>query len=285
MSAIFGPEDVSSAIHAANICDTKDIPYIDTRYDAFSMMPVVNMYPAAASLAKMITDLVIAAEWKSFTILYEQPIWLPRVAELLQLYDPKGYTITIRRIDLGLPVKNYRAMLRRVKMSSDHCIIIECSAESLVEVLKQAQQIGIMIDKYHYIITNLDAQTIDLEPYQYSGANITVLRMVDTSSPILVNYAEYLKNLPLPAEEDEEKKEGEGEGDGEEKTEEEAPPPEPEEDAPKEGEEEEEEKPKGDDEEEEDNEDEDGGEEERKEEENNPPADGNETPGLYKFLL
>lgn len=204
VSAIFGPEDTTSSMHAANICDTKDIPYIDTRYDAFSMMPVVNMYPAAASLQKLITDIVLAGDWKSFTILYEQPEWLPRVAELLKLYDPKGYTITVRRLDYGFDVKNYRAILRRVKMSSDTCIIIDSSIESLPEIMKQAQQIGIMIDKYNYIITNLDAHTIDLEPYQYSGANITVLRTIDTTSPILASYAEYLKNQP-----EEEKKEGE----------------------------------------------------------------------------
>lgn len=182
------------------------MPYIDTRFDAFSVMPIVNVYPAASTLSKMLTDLVLAAEWKSFTILYEQPEWLPRVAELLQIYDPKGYTITVRRLEFGLEIKDYRSILRRIKLSSDTCIIIECSIDILDEVLKQAQQIGILIEKYSYIIASLDAHTIDLTPYQYSGANITILRMVDTSSPILESYAEYLKGLPA---EEEEKKEEE----------------------------------------------------------------------------
>lgn len=199
------------------------MPYIDTRFDGFSVMPVVNMYPAASSLSKMLTDLVLAAGWESFTILYEQPEWLPRVADLLQMYDPKGYTITVRRLEFGLEVKDYRAMLRRVKMSSDTCIIIECSIDILDEVLKQTQQIGILIEKYSFIIVTLDAHTIDLEPYQYSGANITVLRMVDTSSPIVESYAEYLKSLP--AEEEEKKEEGNPDNpDGEENPESEPEP-------------------------------------------------------------
>lgn len=53
-----------------------------------------------------------------------------------------------------------------------------------------------MVDKYHFIITNLDAQTIDLEPFQYSGANITILRMIDTTSNPIIKYAEYVNNLP-----------------------------------------------------------------------------------------
>lgn len=64
-----------------------------------------------------------------------------------------------------------------------------------------------MVDKYHFIITNLDAHTIDLEPFQYSGANITVLRMVDTASTFLAEYGEYLKKTA-----EAEKPEGEGEG-------------------------------------------------------------------------
>lgn len=50
-----------------------------------------------------------------------------------------------------------------------------------------------MIDKYHFFITNLDAHTIDLEPFQYSGANITIMRMTDTTSQPLADYGEFLK--------------------------------------------------------------------------------------------
>lgn len=66
-----------------------------------------------------------------------------------------------------------------------------------------------MIDKYHFIITNLDAYTIDLEPYQYSGANITILRMIDSENAILSEYGEYLKKA---AEEEEKPKPGDEEG-------------------------------------------------------------------------
>lgn len=77
----------------------------------------------------------------------------------------------------------------------------------------QAQQIGLLIDKYHFIITNLDAHTIDLEPFQYSGANITILRMVDASSAFLTGYGDYVKQAAKkekPAEEHEENPEDEG---------------------------------------------------------------------------
>lgn len=68
--------------------------------------------------------------------LFQAP-WLSRVSELLKINDPKGYTVTIRKINLGLPNDNYRPVLRRVKLSSDIRIVLECSVEALSEVLKQ----------------------------------------------------------------------------------------------------------------------------------------------------
>lgn len=65
--------------------------------------------------------------------------WLSRVSELLKLYDPKEYTVTVRRINLGLANNNYRSVLRRVKLSGDLHIVLECSIDALPEVLKQVR--------------------------------------------------------------------------------------------------------------------------------------------------
>lgn len=99
------------------------------------------MYPDPESIAQMVTELVVAAEWQSFTILYENPEWLPHLSKLLELYDPKGDTITVKRIDVGLPTRNFRTALREVKQSSDVCIVIECSIENLGEILKQVRRL------------------------------------------------------------------------------------------------------------------------------------------------
>lgn len=88
----------------------------------------------------------------------------------------------------------------------------------------------------------MDAHTIDLEPFQYSGANITILRMVDTSNALMTEYGEYVKTIPKdekPAEEGGEGDNPEGENPGEENPEEfnEENPEENEEPPPNEGEE------------------------------------------------
>lgn len=45
--------------------------------------------------------------------------------------------------------------------------------------MKQAQQIGMMSDYHSYLITSLDLHTVNLEPFQYGGTNITAFRLVD----------------------------------------------------------------------------------------------------------
>lgn len=109
--------------------------------------------------------------------------WLPHLAELLKVYDSKGFTITIKQLDLKLPSNNFRQVLRNVKLSEAKNIIIDCSVELLPEVLKQAQQVGLMSDQHHIIISCLDFHTLDLELYQYGGTNITGLRLIDPEHP------------------------------------------------------------------------------------------------------
>lgn len=107
------------------------------------------------------------------------------------MYDPKGHTITVRQLDLGLPNNNYRSVLRRVKLAQDIHIVLDCSAKILPEVLKQAQQVGLMTDYHQFIITNLDLHTLDLEPYQYSSTNITGIRLYDPEDLRVQQITEY----------------------------------------------------------------------------------------------
>lgn len=48
----------------------------------------------------------------------------------------------------------------------------------------QALQVGLLTPDRNIIITNLDAQTINLVPFQYTGANITLFRIINPDQPI-----------------------------------------------------------------------------------------------------
>lgn len=203
--------------------DAKEMPHIDLRYDPASTATSVNIFPDAEALAAAYVDIIRAFGWESFTILFENgrsvgsesplPRWINKMillapymigmSELLKLYDPKGETITVRQLDLGIS-NNYRAILRRVQQSGEKYIVLHCSVEILPEVLKQAQQVGLMTDDHYFIITSLDLHTVDLEPYQYGGTNITGMRLIDPEDARTVQITNYwrekeeLKGVELP---------------------------------------------------------------------------------------
>lgn len=74
-----------------------------------------------------------------------------------------------------LSFKIFRSILKEVWLSEETHFVLDCSTENLIEILTQAQQIGLMTNKHHYLITNLDAHILDLEPFQYSETNITAV--------------------------------------------------------------------------------------------------------------
>lgn len=127
--------------------------------------------------------------------IYRSASWLPRAAALLKMYDPKEYTVTVRRITTNQSDNNYRSVLRAVRLSQDVHIVLECSVETLPEVFKQALQVGLLTDQHQFIVTTPDMHTIDLEPFQHSGVNITGIRLVNPENPLVQEVANGIAEL------------------------------------------------------------------------------------------
>nr|QHN69171.1 ionotropic receptor 2 [Sirex noctilio] len=183
IAGVFGPQDKLASEHVQSICDSMEVPHIAARWDPEQVRgKVINLYPHADALATVFYRLVKEYNWKAFTILYENSDSLIRMNKLLKLWNPKGHTVTIHHLGDG---PDFRNVLRNVKRSADYNIVIDCSYDILSEVLRQAQQIGIMSDRHSYIVSSLDLQTLDLEPYQYSEMNFTGVRMIDPEDSVV----------------------------------------------------------------------------------------------------
>lgn len=135
--SVFGPKSLLASAHASSICDAKEIPYIDPYFDLETKLSIVNMYPSQNALGQFLIDVVNASGWTDFTVLYETPSWLPRVAPLLQVFNDRGYVIPVRRIDNELENKNTESVFNLVKQWNATNILIQCSNELLPEVMAQ----------------------------------------------------------------------------------------------------------------------------------------------------
>lgn len=126
--------------------------------------------------------MVRAWGWKSFTIIYETNEGLVRLQELLKAHGPSEFPIAVRQLsDSG----DYRSLLKQIKNSAEAHIVLDCTTEKIYDVMKQAQQIGMMSDYHSFLITSLDLHTVDLEEFKYGGTNITALRLVNPDNSLV----------------------------------------------------------------------------------------------------
>lgn len=190
IGSLFGPSHFYASKHLLNLCDEKEIPFIEIYENIKST--ALNLYPDQATIANALRNLIDAYEWPSFTLLYESGDYLGLVTELISLYSTDGPVMNVRKYDLQINA-NYRTILRKIRKSEDNCILIIGSAESIYEVLKQGQEVGILNDAYKFIIGNLDFQSIDLESFRHSEANITGIRMFSPENPSVKELITYLE--------------------------------------------------------------------------------------------
>ena len=91
--------------------------------------------------------------------------------------------------------EGYRPTLRELSDMGAKNLVLACSKDILWHVLNQAQQIGLItqqvqtttltLPQFNWILTNLDAHTVDFRPFKYDFTNFTVMRMVDYSKPFV----------------------------------------------------------------------------------------------------
>ncbi|XP_050099710.1 glutamate receptor ionotropic, kainate 2-like isoform X2 [Anopheles aquasalis] len=187
VTAIFGPSSILTAGIVGSVCKTLEIPHIVTHWDpeplggtdpALQAMSI-NLYPEADVLSRALADLIVDYSWKSFTIIYDTDEGLMRLKDILQIHGPNDAPITVRQIDDD---PDYRPLLKDIQSSGESHIILEIRPERIVELLRQAKEVKMLEEYQSYIITSLDAHTMDFEELRYSRSNITALRLMDTKS-------------------------------------------------------------------------------------------------------
>lgn len=136
--AVIGPKSPLASAHIANMCDAKEIPFIDTYMDFDAKKTTINLYPSQDTLSCLLIDIVNKYEWKDFTILYEAPFYIKRISPLMQERNNKFGIITIQPIEVGT---SFHDTLKKVKELGDRSknIIIESSIDHLFEIMEQVK--------------------------------------------------------------------------------------------------------------------------------------------------
>uniref|UniRef100_A0A087XB14 Glutamate receptor n=1 Tax=Poecilia formosa TaxID=48698 RepID=A0A087XB14_POEFO len=192
VGAVFGPSHSSSVSAVQSICNALEVPHIQTRWkhpsvdnkDSF----YINLHPEYASISRAVLDIVQFYKWKAVTVVYEDATGLIRLQELIKA--PSRYTIKIKIRQLPSGSKDARPLLKEMKKGKEFFVIFDCSYQTSADVLKQILSMGMMTEYYHYFFTTLDLFALDLEPYRYSGVNMTGFRLLNVDNPRVASVLE-----------------------------------------------------------------------------------------------
>ncbi|XP_040278027.1 glutamate receptor ionotropic, kainate 1 [Bufo bufo] len=185
VAALFGPSHSSSVSAVQSICNALEVPHIQTKWkhpsvdnkDTF----FINLHPDYAAISRAVLDLVLHYSWKTVTVVYEDSTGLIRLQELIKA--PSRYNIKIKIRQLPSGNKDARPLLKEMKKAKEFYVIFDCSHETASEILKQILSMGMMTEYYHYFFTTMDLFALDLEPYRYSGVNMTGFRLLNIDNP------------------------------------------------------------------------------------------------------
>ncbi|GJQ66763.1 hypothetical protein Trydic_g3600 [Trypoxylus dichotomus] len=109
--ALFGPQSEENANIVQSVCNNKDIPHIEARWNdnPIKLTNTLNLYPHGPTLSRALADLVEARQWDTFTIFYEDNESLARISEILK--REREFSIAIKQLDAN-GTGNYRPMLK-----------------------------------------------------------------------------------------------------------------------------------------------------------------------------
>ncbi|XP_067095991.1 glutamate receptor ionotropic, kainate 1 [Osmerus mordax] len=192
VGAVFGPSHSSSVSAVQSICNALEVPHIQTRWkhpsvdnkDSF----YINLYPEYASISRAVLDIVQYYKWKTVTVVYEDATGLIRLQELIKA--PSRYSIKIKIRQLPSGSKDARPLLKEMKKGKEFYVIFDCSYQTSADVLKQILSMGMMTEYYHFFFTTLDLFALDLEPYRYSGVNMTGFRLLNIDNSQVASVVE-----------------------------------------------------------------------------------------------
>ncbi|KAK8767268.1 hypothetical protein V5799_005943 [Amblyomma americanum] len=203
VGAVFGPMSSVSSEHVSDVCNSLNVPHLETRWDPAQEQydDSLNLFPDPAVLAEAYVALMRHWQWRSVAILYEEE---EEVAEM------KGLLEELREADIDADhyarnsTDSFRDVLKRVREDEHTHIFVAIEDEDTEVFLKQALQMEMLNDDYAYLFRSLDFHMANLEDFIYSKANITALRIVDVDDAVAevldkkIDELEAANTPPLP---------------------------------------------------------------------------------------
>lgn len=145
--AIVGPKSIYIADIVASICNQLNVPHIVSVNSVADYRKNVqhkftrNIYPDSMVFSSAITEAIRNFEWRKFGIIYDSDDSLIRLNDALQLYQTGYKAVSVHRFPGTDMVKPF---LKDIARTMQNRIIIDCSIENTIEIIKQGLEVKMM---------------------------------------------------------------------------------------------------------------------------------------------
>lgn len=100
-----------------------------------------NLFPESTKFSRALADLITDYDWTSFTVIYEDNYGLMRLQDILQIHNPEDSPITVRQLSTDT---DYKILLKEISHSAETRIVLDCSVDKIIEILKQASEVRLL---------------------------------------------------------------------------------------------------------------------------------------------
>ncbi|GFR85397.1 glutamate receptor, ionotropic kainate [Elysia marginata] len=184
--AMFGPRSHSLAAYVNSLCASMQIPHIEMHANALEFPDAsstsalsVNLFPEADQLGTAYRDIIRFYGWTKMLVIYSSTEGLSRVQRVLR--GDLGYLVDV--LLRYVNSTNMRDILKEAKEKRWRRMLVDLPVDQTTAFLKMALQQGMVDPYHHYIITNLDIESIDMEDFRHNFVNLTGFRLVDPTDP------------------------------------------------------------------------------------------------------
>nr|CAD7433466.1 unnamed protein product [Timema monikensis] len=187
VTAVFGPESDRSKGIVRSICDTLEIPNLQTNWRGSLKLDApcqLNMHPDPDAIALALVDVLKFLSWKSFAIVYESNEGLMRLQEVFKSRDKLSAKISVYQLSMD---GDHRPLFKDIHDSTQTHILLDCATDHIMDILRQAKEVDMFGDYENYFITSLDAHTLDFSEFEHLQTNVTFLRLIDPNSPEVID--------------------------------------------------------------------------------------------------
>ncbi|GIY87263.1 glutamate receptor ionotropic, kainate 2 [Caerostris darwini] len=184
MAAIVGPKSPSNIAVLHSTCDTFQIPLLLTNWASKSQdrSHVINFYPETRVLAKAYTEFIKSDSWKSFTLIFEDNEALIRLQDILQLPTSSKTSqmkITLRHVK---PDQDFTKFMKDLSKMSETNFVVDLPLHRVRELFIAADKIKMLTEYQKYLLTSLDAHTVDWAHNTIGRSNITAFQLITPDS-------------------------------------------------------------------------------------------------------